>query len=75
MDETAAPREFEVMYEGDDGWSDWVHPEPGYRMKCCGCGLVHDVQFEVAANRGSGVLNPGESSGAVIIMRARRLPA
>jgi hypothetical protein len=34
--------------EGPDGWSRWVTPVmSGYKMGCCDCGLVHDLQFEV----------------------------
>lgn len=33
--------------EGDDGWSDWIHPLPGYKMACCDCGLVHNLQFRI----------------------------
>lgn len=30
------------------GWSDWQAPKPSsYKMACCDCGLVHDVQFRV----------------------------
>ena len=30
-------------------WSDWVCPNPEqYFMKCCDCGLVHEMQFKVA---------------------------
>jgi nitrate/TMAO reductase-like tetraheme cytochrome c subunit len=36
------------MIERDDGWCDWVQPiMDGYRMSCCDCGLVHDMQFKV----------------------------
>lgn len=36
------------MIERDDGWCDWVQPIMiGYRMACCNCGLVHDMQFYV----------------------------
>lgn len=40
-------RTFRVEPERDDGWSDWIHPLPGYRMACCDCGLVHDMQFRM----------------------------
>lgn len=31
-----------------DGWSDWQFPDmERYRMGCCDCGLVHDMEFEV----------------------------
>jgi hypothetical protein len=30
------------------GWSAWISPKPdGYRLSCCGCGLVHNVNFRV----------------------------
>lgn len=33
---------------GEGGWSDWQQPRmPGYRMGCCDCGLVHDMEFKV----------------------------
>ncbi|NCX56296.1 MAG: hypothetical protein EBW87_03755 [Burkholderiaceae bacterium] len=44
------PQDFivhEVENEGD--WSEWVCPDPEkYFMKCCDCGLVHEMQFKVA---------------------------
>jgi len=43
------PQDFikhEVQNEGD--WSEWVNPNSGqYFMKCCDCGLVHEMQFKV----------------------------
>ena len=33
--------------EGADGWSDWIHPLPGYKMACCDCSLVHNMQFRI----------------------------
>lgn len=31
-----------------DGWTEWVWPVmDGYKMSCCDCGLVHDMQFGV----------------------------
>jgi hypothetical protein len=39
------------MVERFDGWCDWVSPEmTGYRWACCDCGLVHDLEFRVAAD-------------------------
>lgn len=30
-----------------DGWSRWVPPTMArYRMGCCDCGLVHDMEFK-----------------------------
>lgn len=48
-----------VMVEGDGGWTEWVHPLPGYRMSCCDCGLVHELEFDVV-------------DGGKVIFRARR---
>lgn len=36
-----------TMYEQEDGWTEWVHPLGGYRMACCDCGLVHDLEFRL----------------------------
>lgn len=32
---------------GPDGWSEWVHPLKPYRMACCDCGLVHELEFRI----------------------------
>jgi hypothetical protein len=35
--------------ESPEDWSEWVCPNPDeYFMKCCDCGLVHEVQYRVA---------------------------
>ena len=67
--------ELEDMHAGDDGWSEWVHPEPGYLMGCCDCGLVHEMQFSIVpANGSEKAFNSGETKEGVIIFRARRYP-
>ena len=44
------PKRFKVMVEGRGGWCEWVMPKPkGYMMKCCDCGLVHEMEFKVFA--------------------------
>lgn len=36
------------MPPGRGGWSEWHEPiMKGYRMQCCDCGLIHEVQFKV----------------------------
>lgn len=31
-----------------EAWSDWQQPiMDGYRMQCCDCGLIHEIQFRV----------------------------
>lgn len=32
-------------FANEDGWSDWIHPLPGYRMVCCDCGLAHILEL------------------------------
>ena len=35
--------------ENPEDWSEWVCPDPkGYLLKCCDCGLVHEMQTRVA---------------------------
>lgn len=42
------PDEFEQHTAGEGGWSDWTYPTmKSYWLKCCDCGLVHEMQFEV----------------------------
>ena len=42
---------FKTMFEGRGGWCEWICPtyKKNYLMKCCGCGLVHEVQFRAFA--------------------------
>ena len=63
----------EQMHSGPDGWSEWVHPEPGFLMQCCDCDLIHQMEFAIVA-RGEADhrLSDGESDGGVIVFRARR---
>jgi hypothetical protein len=39
---------FPKQYANEDGWCDWISPSPKrpYKMACCDCGLVHDLEFE-----------------------------
>ena len=48
---------YEKLKVNPDGWSDWQRPIHGrgqrnYRMACCDCGLVHEMQFRVIELRG-----------------------
>lgn len=38
---------FKTMFACRAGWSEWVFPsvKKNYLMKCCDCGLVHEIQF------------------------------
>lgn len=54
------------MYEppaGKNGWTDWQRPMMrGYRLGCCDCGLVHDIDFRVVkvVNRHCNGIKEGE---------------
>ena len=39
---------FKIHTAGKRGWSEWVYPTPEkpYLMKCCDCGLVHELEFK-----------------------------
>jgi hypothetical protein len=71
------PIVFEEMVEREDGWCDWVHPLPGYLMKCCDCGLVHEVEVAVARpvetlSNGSFTWEDVQSPEARVMWRMRR---
>ena len=52
----------------EDGWTDWIRPVViGYKMRCCDCDLVHDVEFKVTSNRPA---RKGEE--AKVYLRVRR---
>lgn len=41
-------RKFKKIRAGRGGWSPWQQPVmKGYLMKCCDCGLVHEIDFRV----------------------------
>ena len=32
----------------EKGWTEWIEPAKfGYRLGCCDCGLVHNINFRV----------------------------
>ena len=43
---------YRKMVEREDGWCDWIAPEAFYKMACCDCGLVHNLQFKVVRQIG-----------------------
>lgn len=68
-----APIQCEPMHPDEEGWSEWIHPLPGYLLQCCDCGLVHDMEFAIGETIDKGgPFNPGESEEGVVIFRARR---
>lgn len=42
----------ERMVETETGFCEWVQPiRQGYRMSCCDCGLVHEMEFRIRKGR------------------------
>ena len=68
------PQDFivhEVENEGD--WSEWVCPDPEqYFMKCCDCGLVHEMQFKVVKYSEGDECDAVDDPDVRGIFRARR---
>jgi hypothetical protein len=60
------------MIAGEDGWSEWIHPLPGYLMQCCDCGLIHEMEVAIASPNLPTDFNSGENKRRVVIFRMRR---
>lgn len=64
--------------EVGEGWSRWIPPTmTKYRLGCCDCGLVHDMEFavvKVTARKPDGTWLHGEPLGDEyhVLFRARR---
>lgn len=62
----------------NDGYCDWVQPtmEKPYKMACCDCGLVHDVEFQIYKARRLGVwwtlMKKLSSKSHRVLFRVRR---
>lgn len=65
----------------DDSYSDWIQPvhdgKKPYKLACCDCGLVHDVEFKVmkvVKDLGNGYLEVQDANNDKLIVhfRARR---
>ena len=70
---------FKTEIEEENGWCRWVPPlMQGYRMACCDCGLVHDMEFavvKVLAMRKDGTWEHGkplDPSRYRVLFRAKR---
>jgi hypothetical protein len=64
-----------IQHEVDspNDWSEWVCPKPSqYFMKCCDCGLVHEMQFKVAKYAEGDECEFVEDADTQAVFRARR---
>jgi hypothetical protein len=66
-----------VRHQPDsEGWSKWVQPvEQGYRMSCCDCGLVHEMDFRVEDGRAQFRARRHERSTAAVRRERRKREA
>ena len=54
-------------------WSEWVCPDPTqYFMKCCDCGLVHEMQFNVVKYSAGDKCEDVDDPYVQAVFRARR---
>jgi hypothetical protein len=43
---------FQTSEPGPDGWTEWETPiTRGYKLACCDCGLVHEIELRVRGHR------------------------
>lgn len=73
------PKKFlKVTAKTKYGWSDWQFPTmTSYLMKCCDCGLVHEMDFQTLVKyqklRGRNFkVKPLDKDIFVVALRARR---
>lgn len=70
-----------IKYEPKrNGWSEWVSPiMNGYKMQCCDCGLIHEVDFKIVRfkgkpdNNGRSETTPISNKDIQVLLRMRRL--
>lgn len=71
-------KQYQTRVGREDGWTDWEHlNSKGYRMACCDCGLVHELQVKVhkasRAKAKPGYIRVGSKiNGATVLFRASR---
>jgi hypothetical protein len=68
------PQDF-TKHEVDSAsdWSEWVCPDPTqYFMKCCDCGLVHEMQFNVVKYSEGDKCEDFDDPHVQAVFRARR---
>lgn len=59
---------------GEDGWTNWIQPRHAkYLLRCCDCGLVHEMQFRVVKDEAaSKLIDPDKVVKGLVVFRARR---
>lgn len=70
---------FETHEPGRGGWTQWITPVMrGYLMRCCDCGLIHEIQFKIIqqtsreAKDGTWTAKKPRANGLRVAFKARR---
>lgn len=63
---------FEQPKDMGNGWTDWIQPiRRGYKMACCDCALVHNLDFRVKKGRAQFRVSRNNRSTAMMRRHAR----
>ena len=73
-------RKYDKPKPGKDGWCAWQSPIHGhgrrnYRLSCCDCNLVHEMQFRVVRDtkgRNSVIFRVARNNRATAAMRRKK---
>lgn len=62
---------------GEDGWCEWIYPRmDDYRLACCDCGLVHEMQLKIVHVKhlpgGQMLVKDSRSTSLGVAFRAKR---
>ena len=57
---------YESPKDDGTGWTVWVYPKRVYDLRCCDCGLVHKMKFDV-------ILKGREGKGGLFTMAKPRI--
>lgn len=68
---------FTQVVQDDSGWSEWIQPvRKGYKLACCDCGLVHNVDFRVLKRNSTGArtvqFRVGRNARSTALMRRHK---
>lgn len=65
---------YEKFDSDKNGWTVWVKPiQTGYRLACCDCGLVHDMNFAITDD-GKAAFQARRNDRSTAMMRRHKKP-
>jgi hypothetical protein len=66
----------EPMVKRPSGWTEWIHPLPGFLLQCCGCDMIHQMEVAIVPKKaGTFPLNKGEGRRVVVFRMSHTIPA